>query len=118
MRFNTFAAAAVLAASRVIAYTSEEEKPLRPCTIRSQVTGSFFDLSAVTILPPENPEEVEPEDWPQSWHARGYDYPSNFSINICHGVVEKIDQFADIDPELTKNVSAFYTYDGVSYALG
>jgi len=52
------------------------------------------------------------------WHAKGYDYGANFTINFCGPVVEELDDVVDLEKSLWKNVSAFYEMDGKQYSIG
>lgn len=54
----------------------------------------------------------------ESWHAKGYDYGSNFTLNFCAPVVEDIGEVEGVDRELWKNVSAYYTAGGKTYSIG
>jgi hypothetical protein len=58
----------------------------------------------------------------ESWHARGYDYGTNFTLNFCAPVVETLGkdprEFEGIDKDLWRNVSAYYTDGKRSYSIG
>ena len=58
------------------------------------------------------------EDEGSSWHAKGYDYGANFTVNFCGPVVEQLDKVVDLDKDLMRNVSAYYEQDGKTYAIG
>ncbi|KAH7117731.1 mannose-6-phosphate receptor binding domain-containing protein [Dendryphion nanum] len=96
---------------------SSKSKPWKPCTIVSPATERFFDLNPLhRTLPEEGKKKKEGEDG--SWQASGHDYGFNFTINFCGPVVEKLDNVADLDKDLWKNVSAFYTKNDRQYAIG
>ncbi|KAF1961196.1 mannose 6-phosphate receptor domain-containing protein [Byssothecium circinans] len=99
------------------------DKPLKPCTAISPTTQRFFDLNPMHRAPPDDKDHSrkkksnkDVEDG--SWHARGYDYGANFTINFCGPVVEELGSVVDLDREERKNVSAFYERDGKTYAIG
>ena len=124
MRFFTTCWAcstAVLILSGSVFAASEEKskaKPLKPCTIRSATSGSFFDINGLKIVPPIKDPKSKKETKPESWHVRGYDYGANFTLNFCGPVVEDIDEFEGVSDKLARNVSAFYTIGKRSYSLG
>jgi cation-dependent mannose-6-phosphate receptor len=88
------------------ALATNSEKPLEPCTIISPLTGAFYDLNTITVQPSK-------DDGDKSWHARGYDYGKNFTLNFCAPVIEKLEHVIDVPESLWKNVSAYYK-DGES----
>lgn len=97
--------------------TAESSKPWKPCTVRSPSTDRFFDLNPIhRKLPEEGKKKKEGEEG--SWHARGHDYGANFTINFCGPVIEELDNVADLDKDMWKNVSAFYEKDDKQYAIG
>jgi cation-dependent mannose-6-phosphate receptor len=93
------------------------DKPLKPCTIVSP-TGKFFDLNPIQRLPVKEGDKKAKGDSDGSWHARGYDYGANFTINICAPVVEELHDVQDLDKDLVKNVSAFYEVGKKAFAIG
>jgi cation-dependent mannose-6-phosphate receptor len=55
----------------------------------------------------------------ESYHAKGYDYPSNFTINFCGPVVETLEDVEGIPTTKVANVSAFYkNRHGDIYSIG
>jgi cation-dependent mannose-6-phosphate receptor len=55
----------------------------------------------------------------ESYHARGYDYPSNFTMNFCDAVVEPLDEVEGILTAKVANVSAFYKDShGTVFSIG
>ena len=105
----------LLAAARHAAAASD--KPLKPCTIVSPATERFFDLNPLRRTAPEEDKKKKEGD-EGSWHARGYDYGANFTINFCGPVVEELSHVQDLDKALWKNVSAFYETGDKQYAIG
>ncbi|PGH04858.1 hypothetical protein AJ80_08467 [Polytolypa hystricis UAMH7299] len=99
---------------------SKSDPSPKPCTIHSPSSGSYFDLSLLSLHPPErkNGEKGHSGDREDSWHARGHDYPANFTINICAPVIETLEDVVGVDKGRWQNVSAFYNLDGKTYSLG
>ncbi|EMR89318.1 putative vacuolar sorting receptor protein [Botrytis cinerea BcDW1] len=95
----------------------KKPKPVDPCTI-SSTTGSFFDLRPLSIQAPEEGKKPAKNAKTDSWHARGYDYKGNFTLNVCAPVVEEVKDFVGVDKSHWQNVSAFYEYDGKKYSVG
>ncbi|PQE13013.1 Mannose-6-phosphate receptor binding protein [Rutstroemia sp. NJR-2017a BBW] len=95
----------------------KKPKPIDPCTI-SSTTGSFFDLRPLSIKPPEEGKKPPKNAKVDSWHARGYDYKGNFTLNVCAPVVEGVKDVVGVDKGLWQNVSAFYEFDGKKYSVG
>ncbi|KAF2433122.1 mannose 6-phosphate receptor domain-containing protein [Tothia fuscella] len=120
--FNTCILCAFLTTSTTLAATADDKKTKapKPCTIRSPSSGAFFDLSAISIqLPPKKKEEdKKKESTLESWHAKGYDYGSNFTLNFCAPVVESLEDVEGVDKGLWRNVSAFYTQGKRTYSIG
>ncbi|KAF2800453.1 mannose 6-phosphate receptor domain-containing protein [Melanomma pulvis-pyrius CBS 109.77] len=99
--------------------TSKATKPLKPCTVRSPTTERYFDLNPIHRKPKDPGDKRRKEDEAvESWHARGYDYGANFTINFCGPVVETLTDVQDLDRDLWKNVSAYYEIGSKQYALG
>lgn len=105
----------VLQSSSVIAST--EPKPSLPCTIHSPYTGSYFDLNPIS-LSESGIEDGYNVDRTESWHAKGYDYPANFTINFCAPVMEELDNVVGVEEKLWKNVSAYYQVGDDIYSIG
>jgi cation-dependent mannose-6-phosphate receptor len=93
------------------------KKPVDPCTIASS-SGSFYDLRPLSVLLPAEGKKRGKNDKTDSWHARGYDYKSNFTLNICAPVVEDVEHVVGIGKSEWKNVSAFYEFEDKTYSLG
>lgn len=96
------------------------DRPLKPCTVISPTSERFFDLTPLRRLPPADSDSRggRKDADAGSWHARGYDYGANFTLNFCGPVVEQLDAVQDLDKSLWKNVSAFYEQDNRQYAIG
>jgi cation-dependent mannose-6-phosphate receptor len=91
---------------------SDSPKPTnKPCTLHSPSTGSFYDLRPLQILPGTARND--------SWHAKGYDYGANFTLNFCGPVIEQLQDVNDVSEHSWRNVSAFYrTADDEVYSIG
>lgn len=94
----------------------KKPKPVDPCTI-SSTTGSFFDLRPLSIQPLEGKKPAKNAK-ADSWHARGYDYKGNFTLNVCTPVVEPVEDIVGVDKSHWQNVSAYYEVDGKKYSVG
>lgn len=96
------------------------DKPLKPCTVVSPTTERFFDLSGLRRTLPKNkdPDSKNKDADEGSWHAKGYDYAANFTLNFCGPVVEELSDVQDLDKKLWRNVSAFYERGDRQYAIG
>lgn len=102
------------------AETSPPRESLSPCVARSPSTGLYYDLSAITVKPPEvkDGEKVYKGARDVSWHSKGHDYPANFTINICAPVIEDVKDAVGVDSSRWQNISAYYEMDGELYSLG
>lgn len=96
---------------------STEAKPvIHPCTIYSPATGSFFDLRPLQLTTDGTKYQAASNE---SYHAKGYDYPSNFSINFCGSVVEQLEDVQGVSPSKVANISAYYKdIRGDIYSIG
>ncbi|EXJ95920.1 cation-dependent mannose-6-phosphate receptor [Capronia coronata CBS 617.96] len=96
--------------------SSEVKPPPKPCTIHSPSTGSFFDLRPLHLTAEGTKYQVASNE---SYHVKGYDYPSNFTMNFCGPVVEELDDVEGIPMTKVANVSAFYKDQrGDIYSIG
>jgi len=93
-------------------------KGVQPCTITSPTSGSFYDLNTIAVLPLIDGRKVHKDDRNESWHARGYDYGANFTLNFCAPVIEKLDDVEGVQEKLWRNVSAYYTKGKMTYSMG
>lgn len=91
-----------------------------PCVARSLTSGLYYDLNAISLAPPKlkDGKQVHEDDRDESWHAKGYDYPANFTINICAPVIEDLQDVVGVDASRWQNVSAYYEQEGRIYSLG
>jgi len=108
---------ALTLSTQVRAATEEKPKPVDPCTVGS-ATGSFYDLRSLSIAPLAEDKKPGKNDKTDSWKAKGWDYKSNFTLNICAPVIEKLDDVIGIDKEHRANVSAYYEHNSETYSLG
>jgi cation-dependent mannose-6-phosphate receptor len=94
-----------------------EEK--KPCTAHSSKTTSFYDLRPLSLhLPVEDDEIPVKGAKTESWKSSGYDYGTNFSINICAPVLEEVHDVVGLKDDEWRNVSAYYAMDGKTYSMG
>lgn len=95
-----------------------KSKPDEPCTVHSSNTGAFFDLNPISLSPPPEGKKPHKDQRIESWHAKGHDYPANFTLNVCAPVLEHLKNVVGVDRDHWKNISAFYERDGKTYSLG
>jgi cation-dependent mannose-6-phosphate receptor len=96
---------------------ASDEKQNDPCTIAS-TNGDFFDLRPLAVLPVAEGKKPTKNQRTESWHARGYDYKSNFTLNICAPVTESLNYVQGVHKALWKNVSAYYEVGSKQFSLG
>lgn len=112
----------LLLCTPAIAASSDDKKskakPTLPCTLHSPNTGSFFDVRPISLHPLKEGEKPHKDQRTQSWHARGWDYPANFTLNICAPVLEPIKSVVGVKDSLWQNVSAYYELHGKTYSIG
>jgi cation-dependent mannose-6-phosphate receptor len=106
--------------SSAVASDAEPTTTVTACTA-SSTSGAFFDLrpdAAIKAKPdgsrPSNSRGAPLTDY----KARGFDYGSNFTLNICNAVVEPIEDVKDIEESKWQNISAYYVSHGDYYSLG
>ncbi len=95
-----------------------DSKPPKPCTITSPSSGDFYDLNTITVQPLKDHKPVHKDGRIESWHSRGYDYGTNFTLNFCAPVIETLEEVIGIDKSMWQNVSALYKLDGKTYSIG
>ena len=106
----------LLSAIPSIHAASDSTPAPKPCTIHSPSTGSFIDLRPLQLTLDGTKTQSATNT---SYHAKGYDYPYNFTLNFCGPVVEKLDNVGAIAKDQWANVSAFYQDDnGFQHSLG
>ncbi|KAI9702709.1 MAG: Cation-independent mannose-6-phosphate receptor CI-MPR [Bogoriella megaspora] len=115
MRLSSASAAAALAFATTTVYAASKQDDPRPCTVKSSSTGSFFDLSPITI---EKPSGKKAKDKVESWHAGGYDYSANFTLNFCAPVVEELKEVVGLHDDLVEKVAAYYEEGDYVYSIG
>jgi cation-dependent mannose-6-phosphate receptor len=108
MTFSTSFRSLFLASAFSCTAFAGETKPVnQPCTIHSLSTGSFYDLRPLQAFGPDQTTKASLAR-NESWHARGYDYPANFTVNICGPVVENLTNVNGVSKTRAANISAFY----------
>ncbi|KAI4087936.1 MAG: hypothetical protein LQ344_006415 [Seirophora lacunosa] len=95
-----------------------DSKPLLPCTIYRTETNAYYDISPIAVQPLIDHKKAHKDDRTESWHARGYDMGTNFTLNFCAPVIETLDAAVGISEGLLKNISAFYTWKDKVYSIG
>ena len=106
--------ALALIPSRVSAAADPPKPTSKPCTLHSSSTGSFYDLRPLQIL-----SSTAKDARNDSWHAKGYDYGANFTLNFCGPVIEELADVNDVSDRSWPNVSAFYrTANDEVYSIG
>jgi cation-dependent mannose-6-phosphate receptor len=119
MKFSYACVVLALSIAGAAADETTKEKPPKPCTTRSPTSGAFFDLNSLYIHPPgKDSKSSKKDDKVESWHAKGYDYGANFTINFCGPVVEELDDVVGVSKSHWKDISAFYTVDKRTYSIG
>ncbi|MCJ1230681.1 Cation-independent mannose-6-phosphate receptor CI-MPR [Toensbergia leucococca] len=97
---------------------SKTLQPTAPCTIFSPSSGSFYDLNTIAIQPIKDGKKAHKDDRTESWHAKGYDYGANFTLNFCAPVIEDLEDVVGVERALWQNVSAYYKLEGKTYSIG
>lgn len=93
-------------------------EPPKPCTILHPFTGAYYDLNAIAVQPLVDHKPAHKDDRTESWHSRGWDYGTNFTVNFCRPVIEDITDVVGVDDSLWKNISAYYKHGGKVYSIG
>ncbi|KAI0444996.1 mannose-6-phosphate receptor binding domain-containing protein [Xylaria telfairii] len=113
-------ALALALTSTAVASDAEPTTTTTACTA-SSTSGAFFDLRPDAAIKPK-PDGSRPSHSRGApltdYKARGWDYGSNFTLNICSAVVEPIEDVKNIDDSKWQNVSAYYVSEGNYYSLG
>ncbi|KAI2613335.1 mannose 6-phosphate receptor domain-containing protein [Hypoxylon sp. NC1633] len=107
-------------ASISLAAEADKTTTSTACTA-SSTSGAFFDLrpDIALKLNPDGSKPAHSNGAPTvDYHAKGYDYGSNFTLNICSAVVEPVDDVIGLEESKWQNVSAYYTSKGDVYSLG
>lgn len=88
-----------------------------PCTATS--ASGFHDLRRdIAVALPEGAKKNKNGAPSADYFSRGWDYPSNFTVNICAPVVKPVSKVVGVDEDNWRNVSAYYELDGKVYSLG
>ncbi|EON63430.1 hypothetical protein W97_02657 [Coniosporium apollinis CBS 100218] len=118
MRLLDISTALALLFSLTAVAEDTKAKPHKSCTVRSPTSDRYFDLNPIVARLPVEGKKPHKHDITEGWHARGYDYPMNFTLNFCEPVVEKLKDVVGVDKALWANVSAYYTLHGDVYSIG
>lgn len=95
-----------------------DPKETKPCTVYNPSNGNTYDLNTITVQPLIDHKKAHKDDRIESWHARGYDYDTNFTMNFCAPVIETMEDVVGVEEGLWRNVSAFYTVGKKTYSVG
>lgn len=111
------ALAGITTADEATKTTSTSTSVVTPC-VATSTNGAFFDLrpdTAVVVAEGEKHVKGVPTE---DYVARGWDYGSNFTLNVCNAVVKKVSDVVGVEKPLWKNISAYYENKGKVYSLG
>ncbi|KAJ3938198.1 Cation-independent mannose-6-phosphate receptor CI-MPR [Colletotrichum fioriniae] len=98
--------------------TSSTTTSAPACTAASKSgSGAFYDLRPDIAVKPEEGKSSK-SGVITDYHARGWDYGRNFTLNICAPVIEALDDVEGLTKSESKNVSAFYEYKNEVYSIG
>ncbi|KAK4099031.1 mannose 6-phosphate receptor domain-containing protein [Parathielavia hyrcaniae] len=112
-----FSLASMAVAEDATKTTSSSTPVITPC-VATSTNGAFFDLrpdAAVVVSEDSKPPKGVPTE---DYVARGWDYGSNFTLNVCNPVVKRVDDVVGVDKALWRNISAYYETKGKIYSLG
>lgn len=107
-----------MAAATVYAETTTTTStPVPACTALSSTSnGAFFDLRPDIAQKATNGKSTRAIT--KDYHARGYDYGKNFTLNICEPVVTPVKDVVGVKKLQWANVSAYYTYQDQVFSIG
>ncbi|KAI1075402.1 mannose 6-phosphate receptor domain-containing protein [Whalleya microplaca] len=127
MRFSSAARPASSAVLSLLSLTSislaadaDKTTTSTACTA-SSTSGAFFDLRSDIAVKPNADGSKPPHSNGAptvNYHARGYDYGSNFTLNVCGPVIGELDGVMGVEEGKWQNISAYYTSKGFTYSLG
>lgn len=107
------------ASTSVMAADPAEKTPTTTACTASTTAGSFFDLRPDIAKKGADTKHRRRGDAPhKDYHARGWDYGFNFTLNVCEPVVETPDNVRGLDRDSWQNISAYYVSKGDVYSLG
>lgn len=113
------AAGLLVGALAALTKAASDDKVPQPCTAHSSNTGTFFDLSTLSLsAPSEDDKESDKKVKTDSWHSSGWDYKANFTLNICAPVLENVHDVVGVKEQAWRNVSAYYEKQGKIYSIG
>ncbi|KAI9882816.1 MAG: hypothetical protein M1823_005429 [Watsoniomyces obsoletus] len=121
MRVIHFTAVVLTYMSHIGLSTASDDQKTKdddPCTVHSPHSGAFFDLNPISLYPIEAGKKAHKDQRNESWHARGYDYPANFTLNVCAPVLEELKHVEGVKESHWRNVSAYYEQDGKTFSIG
>ncbi|KAK1756290.1 mannose-6-phosphate receptor binding domain-containing protein [Echria macrotheca] len=110
-------AAVAFAEDKETKSTTSTTSTVTPC-VATSTSGAFFDLRPDTAVVVEEGAKTPKGAPTTDYLARGYDYGTNFTLNICGAVVKKVEDVEGVEKASWKNISAHYTMKGKVYSLG
>lgn len=102
----------------VAAADADKTTSSTPCTATSAL-GAFYDLRPDMAVKADDKAKHRKRGAPTvDYHARGWDYGSNFTVNVCAPVVKTPENVRGLDKGAWQNISAYYVSKGDVYSLG
>jgi cation-dependent mannose-6-phosphate receptor len=118
MRTGLLGAALAVASFAIAKETSSSTTHVPACTATaSSGTGGFYDLRPDTAHASDKGKQHK-TGVVKDYHARGYDYGKNFTLNICGAVVDPVTDVMGVNENRWANVSAYYMSHGSIYSIG
>jgi cation-dependent mannose-6-phosphate receptor len=105
------------AADTSVSATASATATALPCQATSS-SGAFYDLTHDVAIVEAEGSKHHKGAIIEDYRARGWDYGSNFTLNLCAPVVKPVKDVVGVDKLLWKNVSAYYVAKGKTYSLG
>ncbi|KAK7949546.1 hypothetical protein PG996_000133 [Apiospora saccharicola] len=110
---------ALLALSGAAIAADPEKTPTTTACTTTTTAGSFFDLRPDIAKKGTGAKHRRRGAAPEKdYHARGWDYGYNFTLNVCAPVVETPEAVQGINKDLWQNISAYYTSKSETFSLG
>lgn len=111
------AAAATASAADSSTLSTTTSVPACTAASKSGTGGPFYDLRPDIAVKPEDGKSSK-SAVTTDYHARGWDYGKNFTLNICAPVIDPVEDVVGLRPGESKNVSAYYRYKTEIFSIG